>query len=282
MPCRDSVRACILADLRARLDWWRSESCAGGPPSSRIPDIEATLCRLGAQSRAATLTNMLLVHSQGGGSLAAAVLVDQGDKHIISTRNAHWPARTLAVLEQLSELQRQIDLGALPPLPPFTAIINPYDDPQQHRGTDWCGFVPLLSNSAARSPDGEVQHRDLLMPDYSHAHAGYLAGPLDSPDETWHQTPGRPEAGSDPETGTELAEIGLTNGGATEGRPSKGNRTVASPISGRSALVSRYVGAAFPRGLPTEREALHAAGLRRHWGQKRRALFWRGADTNPV
>eukprot|EP00966_Prymnesium_polylepis_P274195 6334441-Prymnesium_polylepis.1 len=126
----NASRACILDDLRTRLDWWRHSSCTGGPPASRTPDVGATLCRIGAQGRSSKLTHMLLVRSLGDGSrLRAAILIDQGDKRLLDGPDGRlsgstWPARALATLEQLAELQQQIDTGALPPLPPFTAIIN--------------------------------------------------------------------------------------------------------------------------------------------------------------
>ena len=56
------------------------------------------------------------------------------------------------------------DEGLMPPLPNFTAIVNPHDRPYQEARLNWCGLVPLLSNSRIAG-----SYRDLMMPDFSFA-----------------------------------------------------------------------------------------------------------------
>ena len=114
---------------------------------------------------------MMLVRSVNG-KLYAKILLDPADDR---GPMRHWPGRTIAALQQLAAVQHQIDEGNLPPLPDFTAILNPHDSPQQFSRMDWCGFVPLLSNSRV-----SVENRDLMMPDFSFAPFGYLTNMIDA------------------------------------------------------------------------------------------------------
>ena len=166
-----AARACIMESLQRDLEWWRTESCQGSPapPSPRVPDIEATLCRVRAQNRHTVLTNMILLQSRGG-NLSALFMVDPADKRGPS-RN--WPGRPVAAIQQLAELQQRVHEGALPPLPDFVAILNTHDQPQQLAPSGWCGLLPILSNSRTAGA-----HRDLLMPDYSFASTMYLTNSL--------------------------------------------------------------------------------------------------------
>jgi len=169
-----AARAQVLSSMRRRVEWWRTSSCGDAAPP-RHPDLDATLCALGGRSTR-TLTNVLLLRSERG-RLGAAILVDQRDKHINDAKPPGWPARSLALLQQLASLQERVDAGQLPPLPPFTALLSSDDFPHQHANvSSWCGLVPLLSNSAVAGT-----HRDLLMPDYSFGPSAYLANDLKAP-----------------------------------------------------------------------------------------------------
>ena len=156
-----SARRCVREALQRDLEWWRSSSCHGGPARSDVaPDIDATLCRLRAVSPRSVLTNMMLLQSHGG-RMSASILLDPADDR---GPMRHWPARPIAALQQLAELQRAIDARELAPLPDFIAVLNPHDAPYQLDGNNWCGLAPILSNSRVTG-----EHRDLLMPDFSFA-----------------------------------------------------------------------------------------------------------------
>lgn len=116
------------------------------------------------------LTNMMLLRNVGG-RLAAMILLDPGDER---GPMRHWPGRPIAALQQLAAVQDSIDQGRLPPLPAnFTAVLNPHDSPNQFARHDWCGFVPLLSNSRVSG-----ENRDLMMPDFSFAPFSYLTNAI--------------------------------------------------------------------------------------------------------
>lgn len=124
-----SAREAVFAALQERLRWWQSESCGGStPPSPRAPDVDATLCRLGTQTKGFVLTNQLLVRNLHG-RLHAVILIDQRDKHLNDTKVSWWPARSLAQLQQLAELQARVDEHSLPALPPFTVLVSSHDSP---------------------------------------------------------------------------------------------------------------------------------------------------------
>ena len=162
------ARQCVLRNLERDLAWWRTErSSRCNRP--RSPDVDGTLCRVRAQDRLQVLTNMMLLRSSNG-RLSARILLDPGD---VRGPMRHWPARPIAALQQLSALQQRIDDGTLPPLPNFTAIINPADQPLQDARTDWCGLVPVLSNSRVSG-----ENRDLMMPDFSFAPFSYLTNSI--------------------------------------------------------------------------------------------------------
>ena len=162
------ARQCVLRNLERDLAWWRTErSSRCNRP--RSPDVDGTLCRVRAQDRRQVLTNMMLLRSSNG-RLSARILLDPGDGR---GPMRHWPARPIAALQQLSALQQRIDDGTLPPLPNFTAIINPADRPVQDARADWCGLVPVLSNSRVSG-----ENRDLMMPDFSFAPFSYLTNSI--------------------------------------------------------------------------------------------------------
>lgn len=123
------------------------------------------------QGPRSVLTNLMMVRSSNG-RLSASVLLDPGDER---GPMRHWPARTVAALQQLAAVQQRIDDGLLPPLPNLTAILNPHDSPQQFARTDWCGLAPILSNSRVSG-----ENRDLMMPDFSFAPYGYLTNMIDA------------------------------------------------------------------------------------------------------
>jgi len=130
MHYRQGIHAALQRDLA----WWRSPACdaeypfaCGGRAESGAPDVDATLCRIRTQrhdnrGRDAVLTNMVLVRARKG-RLSAAILIDPGDGR---GPLAHWPARAVATLLQLSTLQDAIRHGRLGPLPDFVAILNPH------------------------------------------------------------------------------------------------------------------------------------------------------------
>ena len=127
-----SARASILAAQDERLNWWYRDSCGGAASPLRGADfdsvIDDTLCALsGRASKGFALTSMLLVRNDDSNQLRAALLVDQSDKHINDAAPINWPARSLAQLQQLAALQEAIARGALPPLPPFTALLSSLD-----------------------------------------------------------------------------------------------------------------------------------------------------------
>lgn len=159
-----AARKCVLANLERDLGWWRDGQKLG-QCKSRLADVDATLCRLRAQGLKNVLTNMMLLRSENG-RLSAKILLDPGDER---GPMRHWPGRPIAALQQLAAVQHHIDDGTLPPLPNFTAIVNPHDQPQQYARNDWCGLVPLLSNSRV-----SAENRDLMMPDFSFAPFSYL------------------------------------------------------------------------------------------------------------
>ena len=177
-----SARASILAAQDERLNWWYRDSCGGAASPLRGADfdsvIDDTLCALsGRASKGFALTSMLLVRNDDSNQLRAALLVDQSDKHINDAAPINWPARSLAQLQQLAALQEAIARGALPPLPPFTALLSSLDYPLQRLDSgSWCGLAPLLSNAAVRGV-----HADLLMPDYSFSPVAYLPNALVPP-----------------------------------------------------------------------------------------------------
>ena len=115
-----AARRCVLDGLRRDLGWWRDSACGGKP---RLPALEATLCRVKGYSVRTMLTNFVLVRSHNG-KLSAAILIDPGDP---GGPMRHWPGRAIAALQQLAEMRRRIEEGALAPLPNFTAIVNPHD-----------------------------------------------------------------------------------------------------------------------------------------------------------
>ena len=165
-----AARKCVLSNLDRDLTWWR-DGQKNGLCSSRLADVDATLCRLRAQGSKNVLTNMMLLRSQNG-RLSAKILLDPGDER---GPMRHWPGRPIAALQQLSAVQQRIDDGFLPPLPNFTAIVNPHDQPQQYARNEWCGLVPLLSNSRV-----SAENRDLMMPDFSFAPFSYLTNMIDA------------------------------------------------------------------------------------------------------
>lgn len=162
-----AARQCVLNNLERDLSWWRKRKGC----SSNLLDVDATLCRLRMQGPRNVLTNMMLVRSVHG-RLFASILLDPGDER---GPMRHWPARTVAALQQLAAVQQRIDAGLLPPLPNLTAIVNPHDSPQQFTRTDWCGFAPILSNSRVSG-----ENHDLMMPDFSFAPFGYLTNMIDA------------------------------------------------------------------------------------------------------
>jgi hypothetical protein len=121
-----AAQRCVLDGLALDLKWWRHESCRGRQQPATF-DLEGTLCRLRAVSPRAVLTNMLLLRSLGG-HLSATILLDPSDER---GPMRHWPARPVAALQQLADLQQRIDARELPELPDFTAILNPHDSPYQ-------------------------------------------------------------------------------------------------------------------------------------------------------
>lgn len=133
--------------------------------------MDGTLCRLRTSGPRNVLTNMMLVRSTNG-RLSAMIMIDPGDER---GPNRHWPGRTLAMLQQLAAVQQRIDDGKLPPLADFTAILNPHDSPQQFARTNWCGMVPVLSNSRVSG-----ENRDLMMPDFSFAPFSYLTNVIEA------------------------------------------------------------------------------------------------------
>ncbi|KAL1500667.1 hypothetical protein AB1Y20_013314 [Prymnesium parvum] len=163
-----AARRCVRLALRASLGWWRA-ACAPRPAPPL--DVDATLCRLRGVSARAVLTNMLLLRSSGG-RLSAAILIDPSDER---GPMRHWPARPVAALQQLAELQSRIDAHEYPPLPDFVAVLNPHDSPYQMDSNNWCGLAPILSNSRVTG-----EHRDLLMPDFSFAPLSYLTNMLEA------------------------------------------------------------------------------------------------------
>ena len=162
-----AARNCILRNLERDFSWWRERPTC----TTRLPDVDATLCRLRSQGPRAVLTNMMLLRSVNG-RLSAKILLDPGDER---GPMRHWPGRPVAALQQLAAVQQRIDDGLLPPLPNFTAILNPHDQPQQYARMDWCGMVPILSNSRV-----SMEHRDLMMPDFSFAPFSYLTNMIDA------------------------------------------------------------------------------------------------------
>ena len=165
-----AARTCVLRNLERDLSWWRDrKECKAG--RRRIPDVDATLCRVRAQNPRMVLTNFMLIRSRRG-RLQAKILHDPGDER---GPTRHWPARPVAALQQLSEVQRRIDEGTLPPLADFVAILNLHDSPNQFARFDWCGRVPLLSNSRV-----SAENRDLMMPDFSFAPLSYLTNMIDA------------------------------------------------------------------------------------------------------
>ena len=163
-----AARKCVLRNLARDLAWWRSRKTC---QATRVPDVDGTLCRVRMAGPRSVLTNMMLVRSVNG-KLYAKILLDPADDR---GPMRHWPGRTIAALQQLAAVQHQIDEGKLPPLPDFTAILNPHDSPQQFSRMNWCGFVPLLSNSRV-----SVENRDCMMPDFSFAPFGYLTNMIDA------------------------------------------------------------------------------------------------------
>ena len=163
-----AARRCVLDGLHRDLDWWKKGSCQGREIPAKA-DLDGTLCRLRSVSSRAVLTNMLLLRSVGG-QLSATIMLDSSDER---GPMRHWPARPVAALQQLAELQLRIDNHELPPLNDFTAILNPHDSPYQVNGNNWCGLVPIISNSRVKG-----EHRDLLMPDFSFAPLSYLTNSL--------------------------------------------------------------------------------------------------------
>ena len=159
-----AARQCVLNNLERDLKWWRKkqQTCAAGS----TPDVDATLCRVRSQGPRSVLTNMMLLRNVRG-RLSAMILLDPGDER---GPMRHWPGRPVAAIQQLAAVQQSIDEGRLRPLPEnFTAILNPHDSPNQFARYDWCGHVPLLSNSRVSG-----ENRDLMMPDFSFAPFSYL------------------------------------------------------------------------------------------------------------
>lgn len=148
-----SARQCVLDGLKRDLEWWRTDSCRGRPQPAKA-DLDATLCRLRSVSSRAVLTNMLLLRSAGG-RMSAAIMLDPSDER---GPMRHWPARPVAAIQQLAELQRRIDSRDLPPLPDFTAVLNPHDSPYQLDSNNWCGV--------SRREPPNYSH-DALPPAYS-------------------------------------------------------------------------------------------------------------------
>lgn len=164
------AQQCVLDKLKRDLGWWKLHSCRGRQQPAKA-DLDGTLCRLRAASPRSSLTNLLLLSSVGG-KLLAMIMLDPSDPR---GPMRHWPGRTIAALQQLSELQERIQARELPPLPDFTAILNPHDEPYQLAGNNWCGLVPIISNAHISGV-----HRDLLMPDFSFAPLAYLTNMLDA------------------------------------------------------------------------------------------------------
>ena len=139
-----AARQCVIRNLERDLKWWQehrgakeNQRCA-----ARRPDVDGTICRMRLHGQRAMLTNTMLLRSSNG-RLSATILLDPGDER---GPMRHWPARPVAALQQLTQVQGLIDAGRLAPLPDFTAILNPHDKPQQFARVDWCGLVPLISN----------------------------------------------------------------------------------------------------------------------------------------
>ena len=154
-----AARECVLRNLNRDLSWWRKPRVCSAE-RARVPDVDGTLCRVRSQGPRNVLTNMMLLRSING-RLSAMILHDPGDER---GPMRHWPGRPVAALQQLAQVQEAMDDGRLPPLPNFTAILNPHDSPNQYARYDWCGLVPLLSNSRV-----SMEFRDLMMPDFSFA-----------------------------------------------------------------------------------------------------------------
>lgn len=163
-----AARQCVLHNLERDLSWWRKQKSECG---AMRPDIDGTLCRVRAQHPRSVLTNMMLLRSVNG-RLQAMILQDPGDER---GPMRHWPGRPVAAIQQLAAVQQRIDDGRLPPLPNFTAILNPHDSPYQFARFNWCGLAPVLSNSRVSN-----ENRDLMMPDFSFAPFSYLTNIIDA------------------------------------------------------------------------------------------------------
>ena len=129
-----AARECVLRNLDRDVSWWRRQKKDCDLARRRIPDVDATLCRVRSQGPRSVLTNMMLVRSVHG-RLQAMILQDPGDER---GPMRHWPGRPVAAIQQLAAVQRRIDEGVLPPLPNFTAVLNPHDQPYQVARYDWC------------------------------------------------------------------------------------------------------------------------------------------------
>ena len=133
-----AARECVLRNLDRDVSWWRRQKKDCDLARRRIPDVDATLCRVRSQGPRSVLTNMMLVRSVHG-RLQAMILQDPGDER---GPMRHWPGRPVAAIQQLAAVQQRIDEGVLPPLPNFTAVLNPHDQPYQFARYDWCAVVP--------------------------------------------------------------------------------------------------------------------------------------------
>ena len=132
-----AARECVLRNLDRDVSWWRRQRKDCDLARRRIPDVDATLCRVRSQGPRSVLTNMMLVRSVHG-RLQAMILQDPGDER---GPMRHWPGRPVAAIQQLAAVQQRIDEGVLPPLPNFTAVLNPHDQPYQFARYDWCAVV---------------------------------------------------------------------------------------------------------------------------------------------
>jgi len=131
-----AARECVLRNLDRDVSWWRRQKKDCDLARRRIPDVDATLCRVRSQGPRSVLTNMMLVRSVHG-RLQAMILQDPGDER---GPMRHWPGRPVAAIQQLAAVQQRIDEGVLPPLPNFTAVLNPHDQPYQFARYDWCAI----------------------------------------------------------------------------------------------------------------------------------------------
>ena len=136
-----AARECVLRNLDRDVSWWRRQKKDCDIARRRIPDVDATLCRVRSQGPRSVLTNMMLVRSVHG-RLQAMILQDPGDER---GPMRHWPGRPVAAIQQLAAVQRRIDEGVLPPLPNFTAVLNPHDQPYQFARYDWCTSASVLA-----------------------------------------------------------------------------------------------------------------------------------------